>query len=205
MVYACFPYFFTTMIALLSGEVYDRAATARSRILWGAVFTAAVVASLLIASGTIALLGAMIAVVVSTSFKDRRLARTRLLKFLPVLLLGIAVQGLWMHRKPAPLEWALPGYPASYLNQLKVKSGNYPELGMATWRDIPGRVTTNLLLESDMLAQIVLRHGVNLTKVAVVIVPVLLIAIGWVYSLWKTGGTDLVDWYFAGYEVIYLL
>jgi len=205
MVYACFPYFFTTMGALLAGEEYEKADTVRSRVVWGSVFTGAVAASLLIASGTIALLGAMVAVVAATALKDRRLARTRLLKFLPALLVGIAVQGMWMHRKPAPLEWSLPGYPASYVNQLKVKYGNYPELGMAKWSDIPQRVTTNLVIESDIMAQLLLRHGVNRTKTAVVIVPVLLIAIGWAYSVLKTRGTELVDWYFAGYEVIYLL
>ena len=205
MVYACFPYFFTTMIALLSGEEYDQAATARSRIAWGAVMTAAVAASLLIATGTIALLGAMVAVVALTAFKDRRLARTRLLKFLPVLLVGIAVQGLWMHRKPAPLEWSLSGYPASYLNQIKLKNGNHPELGLAKWIDIPERVGTNLLVESDLIAQLVLRHGVNMTKLAVVIVPVLFMAFGWVYAVWKTRGTGLMDWYFAGYQFVYLL
>jgi len=205
LVYPCFPYFFTTMIALLAGEEYDKSATARLRIVWGTALTAAVAASLLIAIGTIALLGAMVAVVVLTTFQDRRLARIRLQKFLPVLLVGIAVLGLWMHRKPAPLEWSLPGYPASYLQQLKVKSGNYPELGMATWSDIPERVTANLLTQSDILIQLLLRHGVKRTNVAVVIVPVLLIAIGWAYSVWKTRGMKLVDWYFAGYELIYLL
>jgi 4-amino-4-deoxy-L-arabinose transferase-like glycosyltransferase len=205
LVYACFPYFFTTMLALLSGWEYDKAATKRSRIGWGLVFAAAVAASLLIATGTIALLGAMISVIAATVLKDWRVARTRLLKFLPVLLLGIAVQAVWMHRKPAPLEWSLPGYPASYLNQLKVKNGNNPELGMATWSDIPGRVTTNLLAESDILAQLVLRHGVNQSKVAVVIIPVLFIAFGWGYSVWKAGGAELVEWYFAGYQAIYLL
>jgi len=205
LVYPCFPYFFTTMIALLAGEEYDKAATARLKIVWGTALTAAVAASLLIATGTIALLGAMVAVVVLTTFQDRRLARIRLQKFLPVLLVGIAVQGMWMHRRPAPLEWSLPGYPASYLQQLKVKSGNYPELGMARWSDIPERVTTNLLTQSDILIKLVLRHGIKRTNVAVVIVPVLLIAIGWAYSVWKTRGMKLVDWYFAGYELIYLL
>jgi uncharacterized membrane protein (UPF0136 family) len=204
-VYACFPYFFTTMMALLAGEEYDQTTTVRSCVIWGTVFTAAVAASLLIATSTAALLGAMAVVVVITALQDRRLARARLQKFFPVLLVGISVLGLWMHRKPAPLEWPLPGYPASYLQQLKVKNGNYPELGMAKWSDIPERVTGNFLAESDILAQIVLRHGVNPTKVAVVIVPVLLVAIGWAYSVWKSGGMQLVDWYFAGYQFIYLL
>lgn len=205
MVYACFPYFFTTMVALLTGEEYDKATTVRPCIIWGTVFTVAVAASLLIATSTAALLGAMVAVVVLTALQDRRLARVRLQKFFPVLVVGILVLGIWMHRKPAPLEWSLPGSPASYLQQLKVKNGNHPELGMAKWTDIPERVTTNLLAESDIFTETVLRHGINRSKVAVAIVPVLLVAIGWVYSVWKSGGMQLVDWYFAGYQFIYLL
>jgi hypothetical protein len=204
MVYACFAYFFTTMVALLSAEAYEKATGLRSCVIWGTVFTAAVAASLLIATSTAALLGAIVAVLVLTAFQDRSLARKRLQKFLPVLLVGIVVLGLWMHRKPAPLEWPLPGYPASYLQQLKVKNGNHPELGMATWSDIPERVTSNLLAESDIIAQIVLRHGVDRTKVAVVIIPVLLVAFGWAFSVWKSRGMQLVDWYFAGYQFIYL-
>ena len=61
------------------------------------------------------------------------------------------------------------------------------------------------LLDGIGDARLVLRHGINQTKVAMVMVPVLLLAIGWVYSIWKTGGMQLVDWYFAGYELIYLL
>jgi hypothetical protein len=205
LVYSCLPYFSTTMFALLAVQEYDKAATVRSRIAWGVALTVALVTSLLIATGTIALLGAMCVVIVATAFKDMRLARTRLLKFLPILLVGIMVQAVWTHRKPAPLEWSLPGYPASYLNQLRVKSGNYPELGMATWKDIPGRIKSNLFTESDILAQLVLRHGVSRTKTAVVIAPILLILIGWMYSVWKTGGTEVADWYFVAYETVYLL
>jgi len=205
LVYACFPYFFTTMVALLCGEQFDKANEARSRITWGAALTLAAVASLLIATGTIALLGAMLAVVGATALTNWRSARTRLFKFAPVVLVGIAVQAAWMHRKPAPLEWSLPGYPASYLQQIKVKNGNYPELGMAEWSDIPRRVGRNLMAESDIVAQLVLRHGVDQTKLAVVTIPVILIGAGWIFSVWQSDGMDLVDWYFAGYNFIYLL
>ena len=205
MVYPCFAYFFTTMLALLAGDEYDRASTTRSRIVWGTVLTIAVVASLLIATSTVALLVAMAAVVVLTALKERCLARIRLLKFLPVFLVGSAVLGVWMLRKPAPLEWPLPGYPRSYVQQLKVKNGRQPELGMAKWSDIPARVSTNLLAEGDILAQLLLRHGVDRGNVAVVIVPFLLTFIGWTYSVVKTRGMELVDWYFAGYQFIYVL
>jgi hypothetical protein len=205
MVYPCFAYFFTTMLALLSGDEYDKASTTRSRIVWGTVLTMAVVASLLIATATVALLGAMAAVVVFTALKERRLARIRLLKFLPVFLVATAVLGVWMLRKPAPLEWPLPGYPRPYLQQLKVKSGRQPELGIAKWSDIPARVTTNLMAEGDILARLVLRHGLDRTNVAVIIVPFLLVVIGWTYSTMRTRGMELVDWYFAGYQFIYAL
>jgi TM2 domain-containing membrane protein YozV len=205
MVYPCFAYFFTTMLALLSGDEYDKASTWRSRIVWGTVLTMAVVASLLIATATTALLGAMAAVVVLTVWKERRLARIRLLKFLPVFLVGTAVLGVWMLRKPAPLEWSLPGYPRPYLEQIQVKSGRQPELGLAKWSDIPARVTTNLMAEGDILARLVLRHGLDRTNVAVAIVPFLLIVIGWTYSIIKTRGMELVDWYFAGYQFVYAL
>jgi hypothetical protein len=205
MVYPCFAYFFTTMLALFSGDQYDHASTMCSRIVWGSVLTIAVVASLLIATATVALLGAMAAVVVLTFFKERCLARTRLLKFFPVFLVGTAVVGVWMLRKPAPLEWSLPGYPRPYLQQLQVKSGRQPELGMAKWSDIPARVITNLTAEGDILAQMVVRHGLGPTNLAVAILPFLLIVIGWTYSIVKTRGMQLVDWYFAGYEFIYAL
>jgi hypothetical protein len=205
MVYPCFPYFFTTMGALLAAEEYDKAATTHSRIFLGIVLAAAIVASLLIATGTIALLGAMAAVMVSTSLEDRRMGRTRLLKFLPVLLLGIAVQAFWMNRKPALMEWPLPGYPGAYGQQLKLKSGNYPELGMAKFADIPARVAKNLMIEAEILVALALPQGVSRAKVAVIIVPVLLMGVGWVYSVCNSRGTSIVDWYFAGYEFIYLL
>jgi len=204
-VHACFPYFFTTMAALLCGEEYMKAGTVRSRAMWGTAFSLAVVASILIATSTIALLGAMFMVVLVTALRDRTLARTQLLKLLPVLLSGILAQIIWTANEPAPLEWSLPGYPQSYLRQLRVKDGNHPELGLATWKDVPPRVAKNVLAGSDILTQLVLRHGVNQRKVAVLILPVLLIALGWGYALWISGGTDLAAWFFAGYCVIYLL
>ena len=204
-VYACLPYFFTTMAALLCAEECEKANTGRSQFVWIAAFALAVVASLLIATGTIALLGAILMVVLATALRDRQLARRQLLKFLPALLLGLLVQTIWMYRKPAALEWPLPGYPESYWQQLKVKDGNYPELGFATWKDIPPRIAKNALAASDNFTQIVLRHGVNEKKVAIVIIPILLVVLGWAFALWVTGGRDLAAWYFAGYVAIYLL
>jgi len=204
-VYACFPYLFTTLAALLCAEEQDQAESRRARIFWGLALALAVVASLLIATSAVALLIAMVMVVFATALQSRELARARLLAFLPAFVLGIVVLTAWMDRKPASLDWSLPGYPASYLQQLKVKEGNHPEDGLATWKDIPSRVARNVLAESDILTELVLRHGVTEQKVALALIPILLIAGGWVYALWASAGTDLVAWYFAGYSFIYLL
>jgi hypothetical protein len=205
MICASMPFLFTTMATILVFRKYEGVSTAHSKFAWGAVLAALIVASLMFASAAIALLGAIVASLIATFVQGKQLGLARARKILPVLLVGIAVQAWWMHRKPAPLEWPLPGYPAPYLQQLKVKSGNYPELGIATASDVMVRIKSNLLSQSDLLAQIVLRHGVNETKVAVVIVPVLLIALGWAYSLWQARGQGMLEWYFAGYEFIYLL
>ena len=203
-VWPCFPVFFTMMAAMLAFEEYENASMLTWRLGWGLVLTLMVVASLMIASGAIALLGAMIAVTAVAALKDRTLAWVRLKRLLPVLLVGILAQGWWMHRKPAPLEWPLLGFPAPYLQQLKVKSGNYPELGMATPAEIPIRIAKNLTEESGLLVQTLLRHGVNSSKAWILIVPVLAIITGWTYSVLETGG-GLPEWFFAGYQFIYLL
>ncbi len=205
MVYPCFAYFFTTMFALLAEDEYKHAATRHSIVVYGGLLTLSVMASLLIAVSTAALLAAMLALILFTALKSPDLARTRSLRLLPVFLIGLVTLGLWMYRTPAPMDWSLPGYPDSYLRQLPLKSGNHPELGMAHWKDIPVRVLTNLSAESDILAQLVLRHGVKQSKVAVVIVPILLMAIGWIYAVRRAAGKELIDWYFAGYQFIYLL
>jgi hypothetical protein len=199
------PFLFTTMAAILIFRKYERVSSAGLRFAWGAILASLVVASLMFASAAIALLGAMVASLIATFLRGKQLGLVRAQKVLPVLLVGVAVQGWWMHRKPAPPEWPLPGYPAPYLEQLRVKNGNHPELGFATLGDVLIRVESNIATHSDLLAQLVLRHGLNETNVAIVIAPVLLIVLGWVYSLWQMDGAAILEWYFAGYELIYLL
>jgi len=199
------PYLFTTMSALLVAEQLETAASPRSRFAWGALLTALCAASLMIASAAVALLAAMGIRIGITFVRNRRLAAARVRALLPVLLFGIAVQGLWMHRQPAPLEWSVPGYPRSYLSQLMLKNGNDPELGMATLREIPVRVVHNALDDTGLLGQVLLHRGIDEAWMSAAVVgPLLLILLGWGYSVWPSGG-GLHDWYFAAYEFIYLL
>jgi len=204
-VWPCFPVFFTTMVALLAFEECEKAPTRTGKIIWVLVLTVAMASSLMIATASLALLAAMAAAITFTFFRDGRMGWARLKTFLPVFAIAIVVQGYWMHRKPDPLEWPLAGYPGPYLQQLKVKSGNDPELGMATLADIPVRIETNLFDQVDKLSQLVMRHGVNTNKTSVLVVPILGIAIGWGYCLFQTGGRRPLEWYFAGYEFIYLM
>jgi hypothetical protein len=204
-VFPAFPYFFVTMSALFVAMKLDEATDRKSRVGWTVLLAALVAGSLIIATAAIALLAAIIARLVISSFRDRQVAFQRLKPYLAILVVGLAVQGLWMQRKAAPLEWPTQGYPRPYLQQLWVKSGNYPELGMATLRDIPVRVEKNVFDTTRVMTQILFRRWIALSWLSVLVLgPMLLALLGWFYSVWKTGG-GIQEWYFAGYEFIYLL
>jgi hypothetical protein len=212
LVFPAYPYLFATMSALLVARKFERASRFLSRLGWGILLTALIAASLMFASAAIAFLGAIVASICFVFFRDRHLAFSRLRIYLAVLLLGIAVQGLWVHSGRldasagiAASEWPVPGFPQSYMSQLKVKSGNYPELGMATPRDIAARVFQNACDHGNLLSRMLLRRLPQVAWMSVLVAgPLLLIALGWFSSIWSKGG-GLQDWYFAGYEFIYLL
>jgi hypothetical protein len=160
----------------------------------------------MIASAGIALLAAIVVKIAATYLRDRRLAFKYMKTYAAVLLVGIVAQGLWAHRKPAPLEWSLPGYPRPYLQQLFLKSGNEPELGYATWRDVGARIKTNLQDETAMFVGLFSSHWINVAWWSVVIAgPLFLILLGWGYSVWRARGDALQEWFFAGYQFIYVL
>ena len=211
-VWPSYPYFVTTMAALLVARKLEEAKSLVPRIAWGVALTVLVTASLVLATAAIAILGAIVATIGVTFCRDRRLGFARLRIYLAVLLVGIAVEGLWMERDRvsasagiAAAEWPVPGFPQSYLSQLKVKSGNYPELGMATPGDVVVRVVKNASAQSNLLSRILLRRLPQLAWMSIFVAgPVFLIVLGWCHSVWRTGGS-VQDWYFAGYEFIYLL
>ena len=222
-----YPYAFTTISALLVAAKLEAATALTTRIIWGALLTTLVVISLMFASAAIALLGAIVLSIATSYLRNRHLASVRLKIYLTVLLSGIVVQGLWMHHGRVPAsagisatEWPLPGFPQSYLSQLKVKKGNYPELGLATPRDVGIRILENARDEAEMLSRTLMRilpvvrtvstADVNGSRAHLgwtsifVAVPLFLVALGWCDAIRRTGG-GLQEWYFAGYEFIYLL
>ena len=227
-VWPCYPYAFTTLSVLLIAAKLEGATALSFRITWGVLLALLVAISLLFASVAIGLLGAIVLSITSAIlFRNRRLALVRLKIYVPVLLLGVVVQGLWMHHERVPAsagipatEWPLPGFPQPYLAQLRVKNGNDPELGFATPGDIALRVAENAHDEFAMLSRTILGrlHSIKPAEIAAVSSPgvqldwtsifvfgsVLLVALGWCDRIRRTEGS-LQEWYFAGYEFIFLL
>jgi len=200
------PFFFAIMSALLVARKLEESTTTAARLGWGALLTVLATASLMIASAGIALLAAIVVKIAATYLRDRRLAFKYMKTYAAVLLVGIVAQGLWAHRKPAPLEWSLPGYPRPYLQQLLLKSGNEPQLGYASWRDVGVRIKTNLQDETAMFVELFSSHWINVAWWSVVIAgPFFLILLGWGYSVWRARGDALQEWFFAGYQFIYVL
>jgi len=208
---AC-PYFFAATSALLVARKMEEAQRPGERIAWTAGLSALVIAALAFASAGLALLGAMVATVAAGLLRDRRSGLARLRLYAPVLVLAAAPQALWMTAGRAEAsagigasEWPVPGFPHSYLAQLAVRSGNHPELGMATARDIPARVLKNADLHADFVGAALLQRPTQFRGHVIMVVGVLfLVTVGWCASLWTTGG-GLLEWYFLAYETIYLL
>jgi hypothetical protein len=200
------PFFFAIMSSLLVARKLEESTTAAARLGWGALLTVLATASLMIASAGIALLAAIVVKIAATYLRDRRLALKYMKTYVAVLLVGIAAQALWARRTPAVLEWPLPGYPRPYLQQLPLKNGPEPQLGYATWRDVAVRIKTNLQDETVMFVGLFSSHWINAAWWSVVTTgPFFLILLGWGYSVWRAKGDTLQEWFFAGYQFIYLL
>jgi hypothetical protein len=209
---SCYPYFFTGIGALLVARKLEAANGVAARLGWGALLTALIVASLMLASSGIAFLGALVASVGVMFLRQRRLALARVRTYFAVFLLAVGVQGFWMSR-PGPeasagipaQQWPVPGFPRSYVAQLKVKSGNEPERGAATPGDVAQRVVENSYQYANLLGRFLFDRWNSPAWVSIVALgALLLILAGWCSSTCSTGG-GLQDWYFAGYGLIFLL
>jgi hypothetical protein len=208
IVFSDMPYFCASMLALLLALKTDRAQPGPARTGWVLLFSISLLLALMIRSAGIALVAGLTIWILASLLADRTLGRRRLKLFLFPLLLALSAQLLWMEWAGLRQfsEWALPGYPGSYITQLKVKSGNHPELGLAHLKDLPDRVEQNLVTRTAELVKLLSRkEWVNPFWCSPLIFGILaLILIGLASSLGKNGG-QLHDWYFAGYELMYAL
>jgi len=200
-----FPYFCTSMLALLAVRWLEGAKTHRARILLGVLLCFLIIASTLIQSSGIALIGALFCWLVVSSKRDPTHSLSRLKVYLPIILLAVFAEGLWMAQGSNPPEWPLHGYPNSYLSQLKLKSGNNPELGLASLTDVASRIDSNLRQTTELFLELLTQHWVNPSySTAGISVTLILIFLGLGSSIFANGG-KLEDWYFILYEGIYVL
>ena len=202
------PYLFTSMAALGLASVLDSARSVRARVAAGILCGCFLVASLLIRSAGIALLAGLVGWLAASWLADRDSARRRLKTFLPLLLVGLMVQALWVQwaAKREVLEWPVEGYPRSYMSQLRVKNGNHPELGIASLSDIPPRVARNLGDRGAVLVALLTRKAINRDWwfSPLVLGPAGLVVLGVACSVGRGGGR-WPEWYFASHEAMYLL
>jgi len=201
------PYLLVSGISLWIILKLDVAQTQLRRYLLSAALALFVAFAVLLQSAAIALVGAMLASIAFTWLKDRGKAGYRLKVFLPAILLGIVTQFAWMHRGSGgpPPDWPLPGYPESYVTQLKLKLGNYPELGFASASDVFWRVWINVRERTAVLAEMLTSQWIYRSYSSVAIATLLVFTIvGWACSL-GGAGEDILAWYFFGFDLIYIL
>lgn len=206
IVYPEMPFFLMSMLALLLALKIDRTERGKSLIGWMLLLSVALVLAVLIRSVGVALLAGLATCIAVSLLIVAEMGRRRLRRFVFPLVIGLAAQlcwSVWAHRHQT-LEWQLPGYPQSYISQLRVKNGHYPELGTAHLSDIPSRVERNVVMRAAGFSQLLTRRNVTKFWSSPAIAGVLLlIAVGLVSSL-RNGG-QLYDWYFLWHEFIFMV
>lgn len=206
VVYPEMPYFLTSMLALFLAFKIDRSERGGTLTALVLLLSLTVVFTVLIRSVGVALVAGLGIWIAMSLLIVPQVGWRRLRRFVIPLVLGLAAQlgwSIWAQRHEI-LEWELPGYPQSYTSQIKVKDGNYPELGLARPRDFPARAKRNILLRAAGLSQFLTRRHISKFWSSPAIIGVLLlIGIGLVSSL--RGGGQLHDWYFLSYEIIFML
>lgn len=200
-----YPYMLSAALVLLAARKTDAAPTPRSRIVWTVLTTMSMAAALTIHSTGIALLGGLVIWIGASALTHRPRALSRVKTFLPVVLLGLAAEGWWMLRAPPASDWPLPGYPASYVSQLRLKSGNFPELGMASAVDLVSRVARNLHDHTAALTEIVSHHSIVTSWSSPAMAGMTLLVLLGIGSSFRRTGGHFMDWYFVCLEGMYLL
>jgi hypothetical protein len=205
-IYPEMPYILMSMLALLLALKIDSAERGSSLTGWSLLLSITLVLAVLIRSVGVALLAGLATWITMSLLIVPPIGRRRLKWFLIPLVLGLTAQlswSVWAQRHET-LEWELPGYPRSYFSQLKVKDGNYPELGMASLTDIPRRVGMNVAKRALGFSRLLVRRNISdFWSSPAIFGVLLLIAVGLVSSLRKGG--QLYDWYFLWHEVIFML
>lgn len=200
-----FPYFLVTMIVFFIIPKLEVSQRGLCTLLGLLLLCSLAVAAVLIESVGIALIAAMLAWIILSFFGNPDIARLRLKRFLPIALVALVAEGLWLGQGGNPRDWPLPGYPQGYLAQLKVKDGNYPELGLATPKDVLLRVEKNLRESTIFLGETLLQRWISPSWTSPFVAGLaILILCGLWNSLWRSD-SQLCALYFIFYEGVSLL
>ena len=207
LVFADLPYFFFSTVLLLIALHLDGAKSwGTSQTLQWLIWGPLLVVTVLVKSVGLALLVGFSCWLGMSCLRSWETAKRRLKVFLPLLILGFIAQVGWMvwASQHQYHEWRLPGYQENYVAQLRLKSANEPELGLATWRDV---VVRPLASGDDMAAAL---FGVFTHKEMApawyspaTLLPLLIVSIGLLGTFLKTGGGPL-EWYFLSYQAMFL-
>jgi hypothetical protein len=208
LLFSDMPYFFSSMFLLWALLRLDASINRpRSFVSWWALCGALLLASILVRSTGIALAVAILPWLAVSVFWERHSAKRRLAIYLPLIVIGLAAEGswiLWSERHPVAI-WPVHGFQESYIAQLKLKNGNNPESGMATWADVVERPIEN---EDDMATATVGLLAHKLVAPAwyspATAIPLALLMVGLAYSFRNTGGGGVIEWYFVSYQFLYL-
>ena len=163
IVYPEMSFLLMSMLALLLALKIDRVERSRSLIGWTTLLSVTLVVAVLIRSVGVALLAGLATWIAMSLLIVPEMGRRRMKRFLLPLALGLVAQvswTTWAHHYET-LEWQLPGYPQSYIAQLRVKNGHYPELGEAHLADIPARIERNLVMRVAGFSQFVTQRNVS--------------------------------------------
>ncbi len=208
MLFSDMPYFCASTLLLWAVPRLDSCeGGAMRQALWWTLCGFLLVVSILMRSTGIALVGGVFGWLVVSFFRDREAVQRRLTIFLPLVVIGIAVEGGWIDwaaAKHQPPQWPVHGYQETYVAQLKLKNGNDPELGIATWRDILSRPIENIDdMVTSMAALSVHKQIASAWYSPGTVMPLALLLIGLASSLSRTGG-GILEWYFVGYQSLFL-
>lgn len=207
LVFSDLPYFFTSMMLLWALMRLELAhAQLWKAAAWWLLCFVLVIASVLLRSTGTALLGGVLGWLVVSALKDQTVNKRRFQVFLPLVIVGMLAQMGWMHWavKHQFSEWPIHGYQENYLSQLRIKNGNDPELGLATWKDVLGRPFQNADDRGAELWTLIARKSVAPAWYSPMSsVPIVLVLLGLGLTFWETGG-GISEWYFLSYEGMYL-
>jgi len=200
-----FPYLFTSMLVLLLMPKLETSQKGLRRLLAVVLLCFLVTAAVMIESAGIALIGAMLAWLILSFFGFPEIARLRLKLLLPIVLFALVAQVLWLQRGSNPRDWPLPGRGESYIAQLRLKSGNNPELGLASSKDIVLRVANNLKQSTTLFGEMLLQCWISPSWTSPLIVGFIVLVLSGLWSsLWRSS-SQLCALYFICYKCIGLL